>query len=101
MVATTAYQSPITWDAPSKPQAFSWVSMSIQSVFENGLRLEANVYATKAQIARQIIAECKYGCLPLYGENGLLEHAFNPARFKRTYLGGCRINRANQLSEPV
>lgn len=87
MVATTAYQSPVTWDAPSKPQPFSWVSLPIQSLFENGLRLEANVYATEAQIARQIIAECKYGYLPLYGENGLLKHAFNPARFKRTYLG--------------
>jgi type I restriction enzyme, S subunit len=86
MVATAAYQAPVTWDAPSKQQSFSWVSVPVQSVFEAGLRMEASVYATEAQIARQLITQCKYGCVPLYGESGLLKYAFNPARFKRIYL---------------
>ncbi|MCX7094043.1 MAG: restriction endonuclease subunit S [Methylobacter sp.] len=83
MVATTAYQSPVIWDAPSKPQNFSWVSLPIQSVFENGLRLEASVYATEAQNSKLLVTQCKYGAIPL---TELTNECTYPGRFKRAYV---------------
>ena len=83
MVVTTAYQAPITWDAPSKPQSFSWVSLPIQGVFESGLRLEASVYATAAQNAKLLVGQCKYGAIPLAE---LTNECTYPGRFKRAYV---------------
>lgn len=83
MVGTIAYQAPITWDAPSKPQTFSWVSLPIQSVVESGLRLEASVYATEAQNSKLLIAQCKYGAIPA---KEFIESCFYSGRFKRAYL---------------
>lgn len=82
MVATTAYQSPVTWNAPSKPQAFSWVSVPIQSVFESGLRLEASVYATEAKQAEIAIQSNPHGCLPIH-ELAAIHHC---PRFKRVFV---------------
>lgn len=65
MVATTAYSSPVAWDAPSKAQAFSWVSVSVQDVFTSGLRLEASVYATEAKQAETAILSNPHGCVPI------------------------------------
>jgi hypothetical protein len=83
MVAVSSYQAPITQDAPHLPQAFNWASISVQSVFDSGLRLEASVYATDAQKAKQLIAQCKYGAIPV---NQLVESCVYPGRFKRVYL---------------
>lgn len=82
MVATTAYQSPVTWDAPSKPQPFSWVSLPIQRVFENGLRLEASVYATEAKQAEIAIQSNPHGCVPIH-ELAAIHHC---PRFKRVFV---------------
>lgn len=82
MVAT-AYLSPVIWDAPSKAQAFSWVSVPVQEVFAGGLRLEASVYATEAQEAKQLIAQCKYGAIPA---KEFIASCFYSGRFKRAYL---------------
>ncbi|WP_333877842.1 restriction endonuclease subunit S [Methylobacter sp.] len=82
MVATTAYQAPITWDAPSKPQSFSWVSLPIQSIFESGLRLEASVYATEAKQAETAIQSNQYGCVPIH-ELASIHHC---PRFKRVFV---------------
>jgi type I restriction enzyme S subunit len=83
MVATIAYQSPINWDAPTKPQIFSWVSLPIQSVFESGLRLEASVYAAKAENSKLLVFNCKYGAVPLAE---LTNECTYPGRFKRAYV---------------
>lgn len=83
MVATTAYQAPVTWDAPSKPQTFGWVSLPVQSVFDNGLRLDASVYATEAQNSKLLIAQSKYGTKPA---KEFIESCFYSGRFKRAYL---------------
>ena len=99
MVVTTAYQAPITWDAPSKPQSFSWVSLPIQSVFESGLRLEASVYATAAQNAKLLVGQCKYGAIPLAE---LTNECTYPGRFKRAYVSkqhGEKFFLPSQLNE--
>jgi type I restriction enzyme S subunit len=99
MVATTTYQAPITWDAPSKPQTFSWVSLPIQSVFESGLRLEASVYATEAQNSKLLVTQCKYGAVPLAE---LTNECTYPGRFKRAYVSkqyGEKFFLPSQLNE--
>ena len=83
MVATTAYSSPVAWDAPSKPQAFNWMSVPVQEVFTSGLRLEASVYATDAQNSKLLIAQCKYGAIPA---KEFISSCFYSGRFKRAYL---------------
>jgi hypothetical protein len=83
MVATTAYSSPVAWDAPSKAQAFSWVSVPVKEVFASGLRLEASVYATEAQDSKLLIAQCKYGAIPA---KEFIASCFYSGRFKRAYL---------------
>jgi len=82
MVATTAYQASIAWDAPSKPQTFGWVSLPIQSVFESGLRLEARVYATEAKQAETAIQSNPHGCIPIH-ELAAIHHC---PRFKRVFV---------------
>ena len=77
-----AYQAPITWDAPNKPQTFSWVSLPIQSIFESGLRLEASVYATVAKQAEIAIQSNQYGCVPIY-ELASIHHY---PRFKSVFV---------------
>lgn len=77
-----AYQAPITWDAPNKPQTFSWVSLPIQSIFESGLRLEASVYATVAKQAEIAIQSNQYGCVPIYELTSIHHYP----RFKRVFV---------------
>lgn len=81
MVASQ-YQSEVTWDASIKQQTFGWVSMSIQSVFESGLRLEASVYATAARQAEIAIQSNPHGCVPIH-ELASIHHC---PRFKRVFV---------------
>lgn len=76
------YQPAVTWNAPIKQQPFGWASVPIQCVFEGGLRLEASVYATEAQQAKQLIAKNKYGAVPV---GNFIKSCFYPGRFKRAY----------------
>lgn len=99
MVATTAYQAPVTWDAPIKPQTFSWVSVPVQSIFESGLRLEASVYATEAQNSKLLVTQCKYGAIQLAE---LTNECTYPGRFKRAYVSkqhGEKFFLPSQLNE--
>lgn len=99
MVATTAYQAPVTWDAPSKPQTLGWVSVPVQTIFESGLRLDASVYATEVQKAKQLVAQCKYGVIPL---SELTSECSYPGRFKRAYVSqkyGEKFFLPSQLNE--
>lgn len=93
------YQPAIAWDAPIKQQPFGWASVSIQSVFEGGFRLEASVYATETQMAKQLIAQCKYGAVPLAE---LTNDCTYPGRFKRAYVSkqhGEKFFLPSQLNE--
>ena len=99
MVAVTAYTIPVTGDAPSKPQPFSWVGVPVQDIFDTGLRLEASVYATEAQQAKQLIEHCKYGHVSL---SELTHECSYPNRFKRAYVSkenGEKFFLPSQLNE--
>ncbi|MCS5454452.1 restriction endonuclease subunit S [Enterobacter asburiae] len=61
---------------------FNWVSLPIQKVFEADLRLEASVYATDAEKAKQAVLNCKFGTVAL---NELISTNHCP-RFKRVFV---------------
>ncbi|HDM8092962.1 TPA: restriction endonuclease subunit S [Yersinia enterocolitica] len=61
---------------------FNWVSLPIQKVFEADLRLEASVYATDAEKAKQAVLSCKFGIIEL---NELMNTNHCP-RFKRVFV---------------
>ncbi len=67
-------------DAPLK-----WCSVSLSDVISRGKRLEASVFDVEAIQAHNTIQNGKYNCVPLLGENGIIEKAYYPGRFKRIY----------------
>ena len=62
-----------------------WCSVTLSDVVSRGKRLEASVFDVEAKQARDTIASSKYPCVPLLGENGLIQNAYYPGRFKRIY----------------
>ncbi|MBQ2612139.1 restriction endonuclease subunit S [bacterium] len=68
-----------------KEYPLKWCSVSLNDVISRGKRLEASVFDVEAKQAHDTIINGKYPCIPLLGENGLIEKAYYPGRFKRIY----------------
>ena len=62
-----------------------WSTISLSDVISRGKRLEARVFDVEAKQAWEHIVKGKYGSVPLYGDNGLINNASYPGRFKRIY----------------
>lgn len=62
-----------------------WCAVSLSEVVNRGKRLDASVFDVDGRQARKIIAECKYGAVPICGKNGLAS-AYTCARFKRVWV---------------
>lgn len=62
-----------------------WCTVSLSDVVSRGKRLEASVFDVEAKYARELIAKGRYGSIALYGDNGLINTAYYPGRFKRIY----------------
>ncbi len=62
-----------------------WCAVTLSEVLARGKRLEASVFDVVAKQARTTIVNGKYSCVPLAGENGLIDNAYYPGRFKRIY----------------
>ncbi len=62
-----------------------WCSVSLSEMVERGKRLEASVFDVESKHAWELINSNVFGCVQLYSENGLIEKAFYPGRFKRIY----------------
>ncbi|MCY3972754.1 MAG: restriction endonuclease subunit S [Candidatus Dadabacteria bacterium] len=60
------------------------MSVSIQEIVENGLRLEASLYSTKHGQVRRDLQKCKWDIVPL--ENFFILTPFYLERFKRVYV---------------
>jgi hypothetical protein len=56
------HQSLVAWDETAKLQDFGWASVSVQTIFDSGVRLDARVYATEAQRAKSEILHNAHGC---------------------------------------
>ena len=62
-----------------------WSSITLSEIIKRDKRLEASVFNIEAKKAWQIIEKNKYEVIYLGGEEGLVEQAFYPGRFKRIY----------------
>lgn len=76
----TSGEEVVVNEAPLK-----WCSVTLSDVVSRGKRLEASVFDVEAKQARDTIASSKYPCVPLLGENGIIQKAYYPGRFKRIY----------------
>lgn len=74
-----------TVSSKTNDASLKWCSVSLSDVIFRGKRLEASVFDVKAKQARDIILKGKYPCVPLLGEDGIIEKAYYPGRFKRIY----------------
>lgn len=62
-----------------------WCSVSLTEMVNRGKRLEASVFDVEAKQAWEIINANKFGCVSLYSNDGLIDTAYYPGRFKRIY----------------
>lgn len=63
-----------------------WCSVALSDVISRGKRLEASVFDVEAKQSLDLIRNNKYGCVPIYGENGLVKKAHYGSRLKRNYV---------------
>jgi len=59
-----------------------WCSVTLSDVLNAGKRLEAAVFGIEGKHAREVVANCKWGSVPL---PNIIERAYYPGRFKRIY----------------
>lgn len=64
---------------------FKWRSVPLSDVISHDIRLEASVFDVEAKQARISVTDGTYHAVPLGGENGLIDAAYYPCRFKRIY----------------
>ncbi len=62
-----------------------WCSVSLSEMVERGKRLEASVFDVEAKQAHDLVNDNKYGCSVLLGDDGIIDNAYYPGRFKRIY----------------
>jgi type I restriction enzyme S subunit len=67
-------------------ETLKYASVSIEEVLASKLRLEANVFNVEARKAKEVLRVCKWDIVNLWSENGLIETAFYPGRFRRIYV---------------
>ena len=67
------------------PSPLRWCSISTEEVRHNAYRLDASAYDLEAMEALSRVYHSSYGWVYLWGENGLVEEAYYPGRYKRIY----------------
>lgn len=82
-----AHRMPLRVDTESHiaESPLKWCAVSLSDVMSRGRRLEASVFDVEAKQARERVVHGKYGCIPLCGEQGVVDTAYYPGRFKRIY----------------
>lgn len=68
------------------PEQVKYTSVSLNEVFNNNLRLEANAFNLEAKVSKEKILSNKYGVVKLWSDKGLVDTAFHRPRFKRIYV---------------
>jgi type I restriction enzyme S subunit len=63
-----------------------WCSVSLSDVVSRGKRLEASVFDVEAKQTWDIVLGNKFGSVPLYGKDGLIELAYYPGWMQRSRL---------------
>lgn len=62
-----------------------WCAVALSDVVARGKRLEASVFDVEAKQARAAVIKGKYGWRALGSEDGIIQSAYYPGRFKRIY----------------
>ena len=70
----------------AKEYPLKWCSVSLNDVISRGKRLEASVFDVEAKQAFNVIKQCKYNTIPLYGDDGIVYNAHYGGRLKRNYV---------------
>lgn len=68
------------------PEQLKYTSVSLNEVFNNRLRLEANAFNLEAKVSKEKILRNRYGVVKLWSDKGLVDTAFHRPRFKRIYV---------------
>jgi len=71
-----------------------WSPVTLNELFDNGLRMEASVFDIDGKHARDILNCCEWPLIPLCGTQGMATNSFYPGRFKRFY---CDSNSPNAV----
>lgn len=87
MVSSAYKIEPLDDKHQSLKRDFEWFSMPIQEVFENDLRLEAEVYTTDVEKARLTILNNQFGSISL----SKLINTNHCPRFKRIFVGKSKL----------
>lgn len=70
----------------AQPTALSYTSISLKQVLKNNFRIEASSFNLELEAAIQKVKSNTYGYINLLGDDGLIDSAAYPGRFKRTYV---------------
>ncbi len=67
-------------------EKLKWCTIKINEIIEKDFRVDAGVFSIEAKHAYEIVQNNSLGYVRLLGEDGLIEEAFYPNRFKRIYV---------------
>ena len=67
------------------PTPFTYGSIPLSQISSNQSRLDASAYNIVAMNALTDVRNNKYGWTYLWGDNGLIDKAYYPGRYKRIY----------------
>lgn len=67
-------------------EELNWSTVSLSEVIQRKGRLEASVYDIEGKHAREVLKNCRWKIINLWSNDGFVETAFYPTRFKRIYV---------------
>ena len=62
-----------------------WIPIAYSEIINRGKRLDGSYYDIKVKNAKTIIENSGLKIVPLLNDEGFIENAYYPKRFKRTY----------------
>jgi len=63
-----------------------WCTVSLGEILQRGRRLEASVFDIEGKQAHEILNQCKWPIMSIWGKNRIARNVFVPGRVKRIYL---------------
>ena len=89
MVNAALKYEPLEFNAPKNPiflpTPLKYGSVSIAQMANNGHRYDASAYNIEAMNALRKVKRNKHGFVYLLGDDGLIDNAYYPGRYKRIY----------------
>lgn len=67
-------------------EELNWSTVSLSEIIQRKGRLEASVYDIEGKHAREVLKNCRWKIVNLWSNDGFVETAVYPTRFKRIYV---------------